>query len=214
MLIPSEKIKCKYLERPPVCHRCGQPSWWNGTRTVSSVRKENKLANHVTNIIRKRACCPSPNCPVKSWTVYEEDAYPHRTFNLLIVISAVSMVALGKLTLNKAAKIHLCSRDSVQRWIKWVANLADPKELLRICTKLAIDGNPGGLLLEKNSQAGNVLHLLDRLAETISDRGLSLPKINSGLVSILKDQLSRFGEIFYLTKSSPPLRVDFTQILT
>jgi hypothetical protein len=57
-------------------------------------------------------------------------------------------------------------------------------------------------------RAGVIVSLFDRLAILLAERGVKLPKFGSGLISILKDQLVRFGHVFYLTKASPPLRID------
>jgi len=133
-------------------------------------------------------------------------------FQLLIVVSAVTLVTLGKETLTAAAAVHQCSRDSVRRWKQWVEGLAAPQALMRMCTRLDADGLPGSFVPDSMPRAGAVLHLLDRLTELLNARGLGLPEIGAGLACVLKDQMVRFGEVFYLTKSSPPLRVDLSGI--
>jgi hypothetical protein len=55
--------------------------------------------------------------------------------------------------------------------------------------------------------------LLERLAELLSLRGVDLPGLGAGLVRLLVDRLVRFGEVFYLTKSSPPLRADLAGLV-
>lgn len=202
----------KYAERPPPCCVCSAASWWNGSRCVSSVHKQDDGVEHRTDIIRRRARCAARDCSQGSWTIYEEDSYPHRLFQLLVVVSAVSLVTFGKMTLTAAAAVHQCSRDSVRRWKQWVDGLAAPQALMRACTQLDADGLPGGFVPDSMPQAGAVLHLLDRLTELLRARGLRLPELDAGLACVLKDQLVRFGEIFYLTKSSPPLRVDLSGI--
>jgi hypothetical protein len=172
------------------------------------VCKRGGSIEYLTDIVRRRAYCPYRDCPIRSWTVYEEDFYPHRLFQLLVVVSAVSAVVFGRITMTAAAKMYQCSRDSIRRWLGWVARLADPRQLLQACTRLDPDGLPGAFVTPDMPRAGAVLYLLDRFAELLIRRGVRLPRIKSGLACVLKDQLVRFGEVFYLTKQSPPLRAD------
>jgi len=197
----------KYSERPPRCADCAGPAWWNGKRRVAECRKRGDL-EYVPDLVRRRACCPSPDCPRGSWTVYEEDSYPHRVFALDLVVSAVAAVVLGRATLTAAANAHWCSRDTVRRWVGWVSRLAEPTELMRVCTRLEPRGLPGGLALSDMPRGAAVLHLLDRLADLLADRGVQLRPLWSGLARILADQLERLGAVFFLTKPSPPLRAD------
>lgn len=140
--------------------------------------------------------------------MYERDGYPHRGFSLEVVASAVSAVAVGGKTQDEAAREHGCSRRSVGRWLRWVEDLAEPAELMRSCTRLTSSGLPGGTVVE--SRAGAVLHLLDRLAELLVERGVRLGRFSCGLVRLLVDQLQRLGAVFWLTKSSPPLHGDLS----
>jgi hypothetical protein len=212
MKISPHGARVKYAERPPSCPDCHSPAWWNGSRTVSSVVRRGDSIEHRTDIVRRRACCSCRDCPRGSWTIYEEDSYPHRLFRLLVVVSAVSVVVFGGITMTVAARAHQCSRDSIRRWIQWVARLADPRQLLKACTQLCSDGFPGAFVSGDMPPAGTVLHLLDRFVELLTRRGVRLPGFKSGLVCILKDQLVRFGEVYYLTKPSPPLRADLAGI--
>lgn len=207
MSIRPRGILGKYAERPPPCFDCGSPAWWNGKRRVSSVHWRQDWVEHVTDIIRRRARCSSKDCPVGSWTVYEEDSYPHRVFQLVVIASAVAAVAIGKVTLTAAAKVYQCSRDSVRRWIRWVSKLAKPSALMQVCTRLDPDGLPGGFVTSDMPRAAVVLHLLDRLAELLEARGVKLPALEAGLARVLKHQLARYGDVYFLTKVSPPLRV-------
>lgn len=213
MSISNTCHTCKYRDRPPNCRVCNRPAWWNGSRTVSSVHKRGETVEYLTGIIRRRARCSSKDCTQGSWTVYkDDDSYPHRLFQLLVVISAVISVIFEKKTMTAAGDECKCSRDSVRRWIEWVSRLADPKHLMHLCTRLDPDGLPGAFISNDMPRAGAVIHLLDRLATLLRQRGIKLPKVKSGLTSVLKDQLNRFGVVFYLTKLSPPLRGDLSGI--
>jgi hypothetical protein len=133
-------------------------------------------------------------------------------FALDLVVSAVVAVVLGRATLTAAAKAHWCSRDTVRRWVYWVSRLAEPAELMRVCTRLEPRGLPGGLTVADMPRAAAVLHLLDRLADLLADRGVRLRSLSSGLARVLADQLERLGAVFLLTKPSPPLRADLAGV--
>lgn len=160
--------------------------------------------------VRRRARCSSKHCPAGSWTVYDDDAYPHRTFRLEVVVSAVVQVVLVGVTLTAAAAQHLCSRDSVRRWLRWVEALAAPQQLERLCLRLDPDGLPAAA--RTGSVAARVLQLFERLADLLALRGVGLPCRGAGLARVLVHQLVRFGVVFWLTRPSPPLRADPTRI--
>lgn len=218
MSLPRRMHRHKYSERPPACPDCAGPTWWNGTRSVCECSKPGCALEFSTDVLRRRLRCPAKDCPRGSWTLYASAAYPHRVFTLDLVISAVSAVVFARATLTGAGKAHGCSRDSIRRWVRWVERLGDPQDLLRACTRLEPQGVPGGLDPSRLSQAAAVLHLLDRLADLLAERGVRAARSCSpstkspGLVRILKDQLVRLGAVFYLTKSSPPLRADLAGV--
>lgn len=209
MAISSERNNGKYIERPPHCVGCGAVAWWNGSRTVSAVRQLGEQVSYVAEIVRRRARCSLwKSCGLRSWTVYEEDSYPHRVFGMAVVACTVSAVVFANATHGAAALAHQCSRRTVGRWKRWVSELADPDELERMCTRLEGRGLPGALARSATARAGRVLHLLERLVELLSERGVDLPEVSCVLGRVLRHQLERFGEVFYLTKPSPALRAD------
>jgi len=203
----------KYVERPAACRSCGAAAWWNGSRRVSVVRKLGEQVEYVAEVVRRRVRCSLwKSCALRSWTVYEQDSYPHRVFGLIVVVSAVSAVVFGKATHAAAALAHQCSRRTVGRWKRWISELADPQQLQRACTRLQDDGLPGGLAVAGVLRAAGVLHLIDRLVELLVARGVRLPELGCPVARLLKHQLAGFGAVFYLTKSSPPLRADLAEI--
>jgi hypothetical protein len=213
MQIPRRGMVGKYPERPPLCLLCTSASWWNGTRTVSLVSKRDGSVEHETGVVRRRARCCRKDCPQKSWTVYPQDhSYPHRLFGLDVIVSAAIAVVMGQQSMTAAARAHLCGRDSIRRWANWISQLADRAELMQACSRLEPRGVPGAAVSARLPQAMAVLYLLDRLAELLTQRGVRLPMLGSGLVRVLKDQLARFGRVFYLTKLSPPLRADVSRV--
>jgi hypothetical protein len=213
MQIPRRGILGKYIERPPECIFCDSASWWNGSRKVSGVFLREGKVTYQAEVVRRRARCSSKHCPQKSFTVYEQlDSYPHRLFWLSVVVSAVSQVVSGNATLSESGSKHRCSRDSVRRWKRWVEKLAEPTELMRACTRLEPEGLPAAEATARMPKAAAVIYLLQRLCELLAVRGVSLRCEGSGLISVLKQQLERFGQVFYLTKSSPPLRADLSSV--
>ena len=196
----------KFITRPAPCRECGSPGWWNGTRVVAPVRQEGGKTVHKPGTIRHRVRCSRKGCSAGSWTVYEECGYPHRVFQLDVVSAAVCMASAANATLTAVAEAYKCSRDSVRRWLDWVSTLAEPRYLERLCSRLDSDGMPPSTA--EGSRAAKVILLLERLVELLSSRGVVLSSIGTGLVRLPGDRLVRFGEVFYLTKSSPPLRAD------
>lgn len=196
----------KKFERPPCCPNCRSPTWWNGTRIVSSVCLVGSLVKHLSEVVRRRARCPNKKCTMGSFSIYESDSYPHRLYRLMLVVKAVAAATIGRLSYSAVARLYQCSRDSIRRWCRWVAKLADPSQLMQACARLDAFTFPGAVLTGI-SRAGVVVYMFDRLATLLTERGLKLPNFESGLVSNLIDQLVRFRHVLHLTKSSPPLLI-------
>jgi hypothetical protein len=209
----SRADKHRKEARPPGCILCGGGTWWDGTRPVFNVRKSDGGFDAGVEEVRRRARCQRPDCPRRSFTIYDEDAYPHRGFRLGVVASAVAAVIGGELRYEVAAK-HECCGDSVRRWLRWTESLiGDVKELARTCTKLGGDGMPGAEPIQQVPIAAGVMHLGDRLAQVFASRGVELPEPQApGIVRLLIYLLRRSGEVFWLTKSSPPLRAKLEAI--
>jgi hypothetical protein len=167
------------------------------------------MVEYVSGQVRRRACCSDRDCAAPSWTVYPPRSYPHRTFQLEVVSSAVAQVAAGG-SAREAAERHLCSRRSVGRWRHWCAGLVAPEELAAAAVRLDADGLPapargGG---DARDVAGWALRLWERLAELLAHRGVALPEGRSGLQRVLCWQRERAGIVAWLTRpQSPRLRV-------
>lgn len=210
--IPRRQRPGKYADRPDPCRSCDAPAWWNGTRIVSSVSDGDAGISRFCDIVRRRVRCSSPVCLEKDWTVYEDGAHPHRSFQLDVVASAVADVEVGDQSLTETAAEHECSRDSVRRWIGWIEELAEPRDLERLIARIDPEGVPGPTRLTAPSRAATILGLLERLADLFAMRGLPIPRRGTGLQRVLTDRLRRFGEVFYLTIFSPPLRADLRDL--
>ena len=147
-----------------------------------------------------------------SWTVYEQNDYPHRFFQLDVVVSALCMVVFGAATMTASAAAHLCSRDSIRRWKRWLESLADPRDLEQLCVRIDSDGLPPPIAPEPAERSARVLLLVEHVVRLLVHRGVELRGRGWGLTRLLVDRLERFGEVFYLTKSSPPLRADLSSL--
>lgn len=123
------------------------------------------------------------------------------------MVAAVSAVVLGALTLSRAALEHGCSRRSVARWRDWVAHVADPAELAGLCARIDPDGVVHALP-GVTGRAAAVLVWLERLGQLLARRGVALPTVGPMLHRWARYQLERFGDVLWLCRPSPPLRVD------
>lgn len=212
MDVPSPPRKCKYPDRPEPCRHCGTSASWDGGREVAQVVVDaDGAVRWVPGIHRRRACCPNPDCPVKSWTVYETGAYPHRTFTLAVTASGIAQVAADdEATPEAVAHAHQCDRRTVGRWIAWVARLWPTVEIVRACARLDPSGMPPPpppRLETARLCAGWMLLLLDHLVRLLRERGVVL-ETGAGLIALVRHQFVRFGVVLWLTRPSPPLHIE------
>jgi hypothetical protein len=169
---------------------------------------------YLSGQVRRRACCSDRDCPAPGWTVYPAGSYPHRTFQLDVVSSAVAQVATGEST-QRAAEGHLCSRRSVSRWRCWCAQLVSPEDLSAAVVRLDADGLPPPWRNSGGGEAASwALRLWERLAAVLAHRGVALPEGRSGLQRVLCWQRERAGIVAWLTRpQSPRLRVALGSVL-
>ena len=123
------------VEKPTSCIFCNCTKiYWNGQRQrTASVKSEDEVVYHA-DILCKRVKCASPKCK-KSWTLRPPGLMPRRHYQLCVVASAASKFLFDPYaTLTLVAKTHCCCRRTVGRWLQWIADIADPKELMgRLC---------------------------------------------------------------------------------
>lgn len=210
MSVPRGGRRGKREERPGPCRLCGGSAWWNGVRCVAAmVVGVCGAVEYVVDRVRRRVRCTDRRCPAGSWTEYAAGDYPHRTFQLDVVSSAVLQGESESRA--AAAEAHLCSRRSVSRWVRWCAGLATPEDLGRVVVRLDPDGLPAGLATPRagiDTRASRCVSLWERLAAVLSDRGVVLPCGQSGMQRLLCWQHLHRGLVVWLTKSSPPLPVE------
>lgn len=216
MSIPQSSGSRKYAERPASCRVCGSPAWWNGWRKVTEVvQGRDGACRYLTDRARHRARCSKAKCRGGSWTIYPSDSYPHRFFSLCVVVSAVNQaVKESTATLSSIAKVHMCSRPSVSRWLRWFQKLVQPEWFVQACAQLDPDGEPPANRTQGPwAEAGSVFVLLNRFSELLLDRGVPLPGEGPAIARLLTYQLTRFGNVYYLIRPSPPLFVDLKDFL-
>ena len=167
----------------------------------------------VVDRVRLRVRCPDPCCEGRSWTLYEPQGYPYRTFTPAVAASAVAELAVDpEATLTSVAQRCQCDRRTAGRWLHWTERLMGPDALTRLCARL----DPSGLLPPGTSSllglggialAGFLVLLLEHLARLLRNRGVAL-ETGPGLAVILRSQFERFRGVSFLTRASPPLRVE------
>lgn len=214
MSLPRGRRQGKYEERPAPCPVCGAASWWNGRRVVAAVIcVACAVSEYVTDRVRRRVRCSDRSCEAGSWTEYCDGDYPHRTFQLDVVSTAVLQSAREGWC--AAAKAHLCSRRSVGRWVRWCVGLVSADDLVKLVTRLDGAGLPpprpeGGSL---GARASWVVSLWERLSEVLQERGVSMSDGRCGLQRVLCWQRERHGVVAWLTKTmSPRLRVELSEL--
>lgn len=204
MVVSANTETFKYAQRPPLCWLCGLHSWWCGTRTTKSDARR-----------RARCSAADKGCPGGSWTIYPANAYPHRRFSLSTLVAAVASVvvsasaSVGPRTRTAAAVEHDTSRTSVTRWVRWVADLAEPASLVALCARLSPETlASSGDSHDERGRARTTLLMIDTVVDQLLARGVQLHGEGRGLPRLLAHQLSRFRDIFYVTVPCPRLRVD------
>lgn len=220
----SSTAGCKDKTPPSFCPVCGISGWRNGLRIVAQMMLDAAgCVYRVQGIVRLRYLCSNPACECGSWTIYEPQGYPHRTFTLAVGASAVSELAASpEANLTSVAERCQCDRRTVGRWVRWAGALGQPQELGGLCGRLDPSGLPPPthalpgiygpvpiILLGQGAiaLAGLVVLLLEHLARLMREQGVPL-EVGPGLAAILRHQFNRFGMVSCLTRASPPLRVE------
>lgn len=140
------------------CRRCGSGAWWNGWRAIKREVVRDASGMVIEREARRhRARCRSGDRSCRDWTVYGDEAYPHRTFQLSVVSAAVEAVALGGATRTGTATQHRTTRRSVSRWLGWVGSLVEPGDLGALCTRLDPHGRrpPVGATVAPSQGSGS-----------------------------------------------------------
>lgn len=136
------------------------------------------------------------------FTPYSDELYPRRQYQLDVVARVVAEIAVGQRGAPAAARLVGASTTSARRWTKWIAELADASELLRV-TRYVDPAAPAGAGLSLHIGAGIrhraacVLDALEQLGAALVRRGVALVQ-RSGLGRVLGWQRSLFGDVVNL----------------
>lgn len=204
----SSAAECKV--QPSPCLVCGKPSWRNGDRVVAQVWLNADGGVSRKEVVRRRVRCSDRTCTGGSWTIYEPQGYPHRSFTPAVTASAVAELAASPgATLTSVARRCGCDRRTVGRWVRWIRGLGEPQALSGICARIDPSGlpPPASAGLERFAQPGLLVLLLEHLARLLRNHGVPLEH-GPGLAAILRHQFDRFRTVFWLTRASPPLHVE------
>ena len=209
---------CKQGLHGLTCPECRRPGRVKDRRAVMQVKPDGHGGAVRILEPRVRLQCFTPGCRNRnrSWTVYE-DGYPRRKYTLALGVAVVK--ALGEVpgaTLSSVARSFRVNRRTVGRLVGWTAGIATIESVAGQCAQIdptlpvpAAPLPPEPPLpilpatLEKLAQAGHLILLLEHLAALLRGRGVALEQ-GPGLVALLRNQLNRWGEVFYVTGRAPP----------
>lgn len=210
-------------EPRPCCPECRKPGWLNGWRLVKRQAKltASGVLEWVTELWRRRALCPNPDCPVRSWTIYEEQGYPYRTFPPSVAVAAVAeLLFRGEKAMADVTRHWGCSPWTVVRWLGWIGGLVECAALIKVIWahdpsgmpppiyRTRQDPNPVGPAWKSRLVlVGSLVLLFERFARLIREQDLPL-EAGPGLGAFLRHQFDRFHRVSWLTKPSPPLLFD------
>jgi hypothetical protein len=219
------RAQCKQ-EPAPICPLCLLPGCWNGWRYV---KRQAKVAlkgslEWAEGFWRPRVRCSTPGCPMPSWTLYEEQGYPHRTFPPAVVAAAMAEFLVGGVPSMAAVAEHWgCSMRTLARWVRWISGLTTVAELALVCWRQDPSGMPppvartgqtpdppvAGVALWRSQLAlvESLVVQFEWLARLCRDQGVPLER-GPGLGGLLRHQLDRFRRVCWLTRPSPPLHFD------
>jgi hypothetical protein len=182
---------------PPPCPRCRARCWWNGWRVVFVAEQTAEGDCKRRECRRHRAKCS--DCQ-HGFTCYEPGHYPRRQFQLDVVAHVTARMAFEGTTPRVAGATAGASPSSARRWTAWVAELAQPAELLRVAAELEPEApaTPGTATLpEARGRRGllaRVLDALERLGACLVRRGAELGS-RFGLGRVLEWQHRTHGEV-------------------
>lgn len=119
------------VDRPTACIYCGHGwVWWNGFRVRTATVLVTSVVVFLTGIRCPRVKCASKECQ-RSWTLRPAGLMPRRHYQLSVVASAMTVHLLDGVSQEEVADEHTCSRRTVSRWLRWLAEVAEPATLAR-----------------------------------------------------------------------------------
>lgn len=146
-------------EKPSSCIFCrGCRIYWNGQRERTASILIGDEVVYLTDILCKRVKCAESECK-KSWTLRPAGLMPRRHYQLCVVAHGTEKFLFDShATLNSVADEHQCSRRTVGRWLNWIAEIADPSDLMHrlfsVSKKAAVTGFKISEMIRKLVKAG------------------------------------------------------------
>jgi hypothetical protein len=118
------------LERPRGCIQCSSadPVWWNGWRIRSVSLYSGDQMIYLPKVRLRLVRCP--RCR-SSWTLWPPGLIPHRHYQPCVVSHALSQLLGSGASEEQVAAAVGCARQTVGRWLRWIATLAEPATLAR-----------------------------------------------------------------------------------
>lgn len=189
------------VARPGGCLWCGHPRvLWNGFRIRSASVWGAGRVVHLPRIRCRRVRCQACR---RSWTLRPRGLMPQRHYQLSVIAEAMASYLLEPESSQAGvARAMGCARRTVGRWLRWLAGVAEPRDLQRHL--LAVSQEPvlpslGGALVKIDAvrdavrrqlleRAAEILSLIEALAQAL---GLEPP----GLVSVVEAVLSNRARI-------------------
>ena len=207
----------------PLCHCPGCGDGWRFVKRQAKVASDGSL-EWAEGFWRPRVRCSNPECPMRSWTIYEEQGYPHRTFPPAVASTAIAeFVVRGEVSLAAVAEHWGCSMRTVTRWVGWICGLMTVTELTRACWAQDPSGMPpplgradqdplppeAGVARWRSQLAlvASLVALFEWLARLCRTQGVPLED-GPGLGTLLRHQFDRFRRVCWMIRSSPPLHFD------
>lgn len=115
------------VARPARCLECAHPRvHWDGFAERTATVQVDDRAVHVTGIRCRRVRCAS--CHARR-LLRPAGLVPRRHYQLCVVAEAASQHLFAGDAQERVAARHGCSRRTVGRWLRWLADCADPGAL-------------------------------------------------------------------------------------
>lgn len=115
------------VERPARCRACAHPRvHWDGFAERTATVHADDRTVHVTGIRCRRVRCAACG---KSWQLRPAGLVPRRHYQLCVVAEAASQHLFAGDAQERVAAGRGCSRRTVGRWLRWIAECADPAAL-------------------------------------------------------------------------------------
>lgn len=115
---------------PTACiHGCEAPRIVkNGRATRSASFLLDGRVHRLTGLPVRRVKCQTCR---RSWRHYPPELIPRRHFQLCVVADIVATYVFGTATMQALADARAMARRTVSRFVRWVAGLVEPGQLLR-----------------------------------------------------------------------------------